>query len=57
MLADEGDLLPGEIRGNRVGTGDGVLELVVVQPEGRPVMNGADWARGVRPGPDGRVGG
>ena len=57
VLADEGDLLPGEIRGNRVGTGDGVLELVVVQPEGKPAMSGADWARGVRPGPDGRVGG
>ena len=34
--------------------GDGTLELVVVQPEGRRSMSGGDWARG-RPGDLGTV--
>jgi methionyl-tRNA formyltransferase len=48
VLLGAGALLPGEIQENKVGTGDAVLELVVVQPEGRPAMNGADWAHGAR---------
>jgi methionyl-tRNA formyltransferase len=34
------------------GTGDGVLELVEVRPEGRRAMSGAEFARGARLGPD-----
>jgi methionyl-tRNA formyltransferase len=29
-----------------VGTGDGVIRLVTVQPEGRPHMDAAAWFRG-----------
>jgi len=32
------------------GTGDGVVELVTVQPEGRRAMSGAEFARGARLG-------
>jgi methionyl-tRNA formyltransferase len=39
------------------GTGDGVLELVEVQPEGRRPMPGAAFARGARLGPGDRLGG
>jgi methionyl-tRNA formyltransferase len=48
-LPDAGTLLPGEVEGDRVGTGDGALELVLVQPEGKPAMSAADWLRGARP--------
>lgn len=44
-------LAPGEIDGERVGTGAGILRLVQVQPEGRPPMAAADWARGARTRP------
>jgi len=40
MSATKKDLL--------VGTGDGVLRLVTVQAVGKPVMEGAAWARGAR---------
>ena len=40
-----------------VGTGDGTLHLVVVQPEGRPPMPWADFANGARPQPGERLGG
>jgi methionyl-tRNA formyltransferase len=43
----------GELHGCLVGTGDGWLELVEVQPEGRGRQRAADWLRGVRPPPDG----
>lgn len=48
-------LKPGQLalgRGGRLlaGTGDGAVELVEVQPEGRRRMPGADFARGVRVG-------
>ncbi len=49
VLPDAGGLLPGEVKGDRVGTGEGALELVIVQPEGKPAMRAADWARGARP--------
>lgn len=32
----------------RVGTGEGRLELAVVQPEGKPAMDAGAWARGAR---------
>ena len=40
-----------------VGTGDGTLRLLVVQPEGRPSMPWADFANGARPRPGERLGG
>jgi methionyl-tRNA formyltransferase len=39
-----------------VGTGDGALRLVTVQPEGRAPLPAADWLRGARPGPGERLG-
>ena len=44
---------PGSIEDLVVGTGDGGLELVVVQPAGKPRMAARDWANGARP--DGEV--
>jgi methionyl-tRNA formyltransferase len=38
------------------GTGDGVLELRLVQPEGRRAMPGGDFARGARLAPGARLG-
>jgi methionyl-tRNA formyltransferase len=57
VLLDAGALLPGEIDANRVGTGEGALELVSVQPEGGRPMSAVDWARGARPRPGERLGG
>jgi methionyl-tRNA formyltransferase len=45
------DLRPGELAGGVVGTGEGGLRLLAVQPEGRPVMPAEAWLRGIRPGP------
>jgi methionyl-tRNA formyltransferase len=56
VLPVAGALLPGEVQEDRVGTGEGALELVVVQPEGKAAMSGADWARGARPQPGERMG-
>jgi methionyl-tRNA formyltransferase len=47
--ADEARNPPGEIIGVGkilVATGSGVLELIEVQPPGKPRMNAGDWARG-----------
>ncbi|MCU1451143.1 MAG: Methionyl-tRNA formyltransferase [Acidimicrobiales bacterium] len=55
-LATNG-LEPGAVDGLRVGTGDGAIELVRVQPEGRGPMAAADWRNGAHPGPDERLGG
>lgn len=41
-----GDLEPGRLEGLAVGTGDGSLELVQVQPEGRGVMEARAWRNG-----------
>jgi methionyl-tRNA formyltransferase len=49
-------LEPGAVEGLRVGTGDGAIELVQVQPEGKGPMAAADWRNGARPGPDERLG-
>lgn len=51
--AAEGEpLRPGEVRIEKgrvsAGTGDGLLELVTVQPQGKRPMAGLDWARGRR---------
>jgi methionyl-tRNA formyltransferase len=52
---DGGPPSPGEVRvadGRPVvGAGDGALELVSVQPEGKPAMEGEAWVRGARPRP------
>ncbi len=54
----EGDLAPGEIDADtlRVGTGDGTLELVEVQPEGRAPQPAAAWRNGARLEPGDRLG-
>jgi len=54
-------LAPGELAvGHRgellAGAGDGVVELVCVQPEGRRAMAGGDFARGARLAPGERLG-
>ncbi|MFV0452604.1 MAG: methionyl-tRNA formyltransferase [Propioniciclava sp.] len=49
------DLPPGQLRIEKkrvlVGTGTAALELVRLQPQGRPAMAGADWGRGLREAP------
>jgi methionyl-tRNA formyltransferase len=42
---------PGSISGDMVVTGDGRLQLVTVQPEGRAAVAAPDWLRGARPRP------
>ena len=60
LAAQVAGLGPGELRvGKRrveVGTGSQPVELVMVQPQGKKPMAGADWARGVRPEPGERLG-
>ena len=43
---------PGTVDGVVVMCGDGALELVEVQPEGKPRRRAADWANGVGRGAD-----
>lgn len=47
-----GAALPGQLqvtkRSVHVGTGDGLLELLDIQPQGKKPMRAADWARGVQ---------
>ncbi len=50
------DLRAGELDGVLVGTGDGVLELVEVQPEGRAATPAKAWVNGARPQPGERLG-
>ena len=47
---------PGELDGPVVGTGDGLLGLVEVQPEGKSRQAAEDWLRGARPTPGDRLG-
>lgn len=47
---------PGALRGTQVGTGDGALELVEVQPEGKGRQDAAAWINGARPTADDRLG-
>lgn len=56
VLGGERELSVGQIQGDRVGTAEGALELLVVQPEGKPPMDGAAWARGARPRASERLG-
>jgi methionyl-tRNA formyltransferase len=41
-------LAPGEVRGVAVGTGQGVLVLAEVKPEGRRAVDAAGWVNGAR---------
>jgi methionyl-tRNA formyltransferase len=43
--------VPGSLHGDMVATGHGGLQLVTVQPEGRPPLAASDWLRGARPRP------
>ena len=43
---------PGHLDGVVVGTGEGGLLLLRVQPEGKPVLDAGAWRNGARPGPD-----
>jgi len=47
---------PGALDGVRVGAGEGAVELVEVQPEGKAAMAAADWRNGARPRSDERLG-
>ncbi len=56
VLGERQELAPGQVQGDIVGTARGALELLVVQPEGKPAMDGAAWARGARPTAGERLG-
>ena len=56
VVGEPAELKPGEVEGTRVGTGDGALELVEVQPEGKQSRAAVDWARGARLRPTTRLG-
>jgi methionyl-tRNA formyltransferase len=47
---------PGEVRGTTVATGEGGLELLEVQPEGRVPQAAESWLRGARLQPGERLG-
>jgi methionyl-tRNA formyltransferase len=49
-------LEPGALDGLRAGAGDGALELVEVQPEGKAPMAATDWRNGAHPRPGERLG-
>lgn len=53
---EAGSQPPGELDGPVVGTGDGLLRLVEVQPEGKSRQAAEDWLRGARPTPGDRLG-
>ncbi|MBV9042656.1 MAG: methionyl-tRNA formyltransferase [Acidimicrobiia bacterium] len=55
LLSSNG-LAPGAIDGLRVGAGDGALELVEVQPEGKAAMPASAWVNGAHPRSDERLG-
>ena len=49
-------LAPGAVSGTSVGTGDGTIVLVEVQPEGKARQPADAWSRGARPGDADRLG-
>jgi methionyl-tRNA formyltransferase len=55
--AGAGMLAPGTLSGDAVVTGEGLLRLRRVQPEGRAPMKATDWLRGARPLSGERLGG
>lgn len=52
----ESEASPGALDGLVAGTGDGGLELVTVQPEGKGATDAAAWRNGARPEPGERLG-
>jgi len=61
LRPEPGEGEPGVVRavdreGVLVGTGEGLIRLLQVQPEGRRPMPAADWARGYGVGPGTRLG-
>lgn len=50
------DVPPGTLEGTSVATGNGTLELIEVQPEGRKRVPAGEWLRGARPAPGERLG-
>jgi methionyl-tRNA formyltransferase len=52
----EAPLEPGTLDGVRVGAGDGAVELVDVQPEGKGAQDAHAWRNGARPEPGERLG-
>lgn len=51
----EGEGAAGAIDGTTVFAGEGAVELVEVQPEGRARQDATSWRNGARPGPDDRL--
>lgn len=49
--------MPGTLDGIRVGTGEGIVELREVQPEGKSPQAASDWRNGARPESGERLGG
>ena len=47
-LDERTDLAPGQIDGSAIGTAEGAISLVVVQPEGKPRMAASDWLNGAQ---------
>jgi len=52
----EGTALPGSLSQDLVGTGRGLLRLLVVQPEGKSRLSASAWINGARLGPDAYLG-
>lgn len=50
------DTPPGTLKGTRARAGDGDVELITVQPEGRRALDAASWQRGLRAQPGERLG-
>ncbi len=46
---------PGSLSGTSVRTGDGVLELVTLRPEGKGALSARAWLNGARPAPGERL--
>ena len=57
LLVERSASLPGSLDGPRVATGAGSVELVTVQPEGKPSRSADEWLNGARPRPGERLGG
>lgn len=55
-ISDREDLSPGVIDATVVGTSEGSIELLELQPEGRSRVAAEDWRNGARPEPGEQVG-
>jgi methionyl-tRNA formyltransferase len=55
-VTDRDDLAPAQVDGVTVGTGDGAIELIELQPAGKPRRSAQDWANGARLSSDDRLG-